>query len=133
MTLSKIHWDTVLDKRPKILFGKSWAMQITQSDCLHQEYLTINLGSTSDCQKLPLVRLFQRWRGSCWPEEAAWGRECRRRSNVLQLNLSDTAATSEDGLSLEFIAAIAGRQYYIQDASGRGLCWDTLEIPLTSP
>ena len=28
----------------------------------------------------------------------------------------------QDGLSLEFIAAIAGRQCYIQDASGRGLC-----------
>ena len=52
---------------------------------------------------------------------AAWGRECRRRSSVLPLNISDTAATSQDGSSLEFIA-IAGRQCYIQDASGRGLC-----------
>ena len=52
---------------------------------------------------------------------------------MLLLNLSDTAATSQDGLSLEFIAAIAGRQCYILDASGRGLwvvllpeiiCWD---------
>ena len=42
---------------------------------------------------------------------------------MLPLNLSDTAATSQDGSSLEFIAAIAGRQCYIQDASGRGL-WD---------
>ena len=41
---------------------------------------------------------------------------------MLPLNLSDTAATSQDGSSLEFIAPIAGRQYYIQDASGRGLC-----------
>ena len=41
---------------------------------------------------------------------------------MLPLNLSDTAATSQDGPSLEFIAAIAGRQCYIQDASGRGLC-----------
>ena len=40
---------------------------------------------------------------------------------MLLLNLSDTAATSQDGPSLEFIAAIAGRQCYIQDASGRGL------------
>ena len=40
----------------------------------------------------------------------------------LPLNLSDTAATSQDGSSLEFIAAIVGRQCYIQDASGRGLC-----------
>ena len=40
---------------------------------------------------------------------------------MLPLNLSDTAATSQDGSSLEFIAAIVGRQCYIQDASGRGL------------
>ena len=69
-----------------------------------------------------LVRLFGRWRGKCWPGGAAWGRECRRRSSVLPLNLSDTAATSQDGSSLEFIAPIAGRQCYILDASGRGLC-----------
>ena len=43
---------------------------------------------------------------------------------MLPFNLSDTAATSQDGSSLEFIAAIAGRQCYIQDASGRGL-WVT--------
>ena len=35
--------------------------------------------------------------------------------------LSDTAATSQDGSSLEFIAPIAARQCYIYDASGRGL------------
>ena len=40
---------------------------------------------------------------------------------MLPLNLSDTAATSQDGLSLEFIAAIAGRKCYIQDASDTGL------------
>ena len=99
-------------------------MKVTPSDCLHQEYLTINLGSTSDGRqlKLPLVRLFGRWRGRCWPAGAAWGRECRRRSSVLPLNLSDTAATSQDGSSLEFIAPIAGRQCYLLDASGRGLC-----------
>ena len=54
-----------------------------------------------------------RWRGRCWPGGAAWGRECRRRSSVLPLNLSDTAATSQDGSSLKFIAPIAGRQCYI--------------------
>ena len=37
-------------------------------------------------------------------------------------SLSDTAATSEDGSSLEFNPAISGRESYIQDASGRGLC-----------
>ena len=57
--------------------------------------------------KLPLVWLFGRWRGRCWPGGAAWGRESRRRSSVLLLNLSDTAATSQDGSYLEFIAPIA--------------------------
>ena len=37
-------------------------------------------------------------------------------------SLPDTAATSQDGSSLEFNKAIAGRQCYIQDASSRGLC-----------
>ena len=46
---------------------------------------------------------------------------------MLPPNLSDTAATSQDGSSLELIAAIAGRQYYIQDASGRGL-WSVNKI-----
>ena len=67
------------------------------------------------------IKLFWRCRGRCWPAGAAWVRECRRGSSVLPLNLSDTAATSEDGSSLEFIAAITGRQCYSQDASGRGL------------
>ena len=40
---------------------------------------------------------------------------------MLPLTLSDTASTSQDGSSLEFLAAIVGRQCYIQDASGRGL------------
>ena len=40
---------------------------------------------------------------------------------MLLLKLSDTVATSQDGSTLEFIAAIAGKQCYIQDASGRGL------------
>ena len=73
MTLSTIHWVPVQDKGSKILCGKSGAMKITPSDCLHQEYLTINLGSTSDWQPLkpPLVRLFRRWRGRCWPAGAA--------------------------------------------------------------
>ena len=98
-------------------------MKISPSDCLHQKYLTINLGSTSDWRqlKLPLVRLFWRWRGRCLSRGAVWGRECRKRSSVLPLNLSDTVATSQDGSSLEFIAAIAGRHCYIQDASGWGL------------
>ena len=54
-------------------------------------------------------------------EEQPGGRECRRRSSVLPLILSDTAATSQDDSLLELIAAIAVRECYIQDASGRGL------------
>ena len=124
MTLSTSHWVSVHDKGSKILCGKFGALKITPNDCLHQEYLTINLGSTSDWRqlKLPLVRLFGRWRGRCWPAGAAFGRACRRRSSMLLLNLSDTAATSQYGSSLEFIAAIVGRRCYIKDESGRGLC-----------
>ena len=61
-------------------------------------------------------------KGRCWSAGAAWGREFRKRSSVLPLNLSDTAATSQDGSYLDLIAAIAGRQCYIHNASGRGLC-----------
>ena len=48
---------------------------------------------------------------------------------MLSLNLSDAAATSQDGSSLEFIAAIVGRQCNIQDASGRGLCKCNRDCP----
>ena len=61
MTLSTIHWVPVQDKWSKILCGKLGALKIISSDCLHQEYLTINLASTSDWQqlKLPLLRLLR--------------------------------------------------------------------------
>ena len=59
--------------------------------------------------------------GRCWPGGAAWGRERRRRSSVLPPHLSDTAATSQDVSSLKSTASIAGRQWFIWDASGRGL------------
>ena len=48
MTLSTIHWVPVQDKGSKILCVKLGTMKITQSDPLHQEYLTINVGNTSD-------------------------------------------------------------------------------------
>ena len=47
---------------------------------------------------------------------------------MLLLSLSETDATSQDGSSLEFFAAIAGRQCYILDASGRGLWWGRKDI-----
>ena len=48
MTLSPIRWVPVQDKGSKILCVKLGAMKVTPSDPLNQEYLTINLGSTSD-------------------------------------------------------------------------------------
>ena len=51
--------------------------------------------------------------GQMLARRSSLGRECRRRNSVLPLNLSDTAETSQDGSSLEFIAPIAGRQSYI--------------------
>ena len=65
--------------------------------------------------------------GQMLASRSSWGRECRRRSSVLPLNLSDTASTSQDGSSLKFIPAIVGRQSFIQDASGRGLCGTVVE------
>ena len=48
MTLSPIHWVPVQDKGSKILCVKLGAIKVISSDPLHQDYLTINLGSTSD-------------------------------------------------------------------------------------
>ena len=45
MTLSTSHWVSVQDKGSDILCRKLGALEITPSDCLHQEYLTINLGT----------------------------------------------------------------------------------------
>ena len=49
MNLSIIHQVPVKHKESKILCGKLGAMKITPNDCLHQDYLTTNLGSASDC------------------------------------------------------------------------------------
>ena len=59
------------------------------------------------------------------------GKRMQEEEQCAATNLSDTAATSQDGSSLEFVAAITGRQCYIQDASGRGL-WSP-PIYLVSP
>ena len=48
MTLSQIHWVPVQDKGSKIPCVMIGAMKIIQSDRLHHEYLTNNLGNTSD-------------------------------------------------------------------------------------
>ena len=76
MTLSPIHWVPVQDKRSKILCVKLGAMTITPSDPLHQEYLTMNLGNSSDWRQLQLllVSLWKRCRGISWATGAYWGK-----------------------------------------------------------
>ena len=46
----------------------------------------------------------------------------RNTSSRLPIYVSDTDANSQDGSSLEFVAAVAARECNIQDARGRGLC-----------
>ena len=41
---------------------------------------------------------------------------------MLPIYISDTVSTSQDGSSLEFVAATAGREFYIQDARCIGQC-----------
>ena len=47
---------------------------------------------------------------------------------MLPIQVQTMHATSQDGLSLKFVTAIAGRECNIQDASGGRLC---LFIPFT--
>ena len=116
MTLSTNHWVSGQDKGSKILCGKLGASKITPHDCLYQEYLIIIPWSTSDWQHLKLqrVRLFGRWRRRCWD------RECRRRSSVRPLKLSDTAATSQNGSSLEWLqpSQVGSALFWMQVAEG---------------
>ena len=86
MTLYLSHWVPVKDKGSKIPCLKFWAMKISQSDHLHQEYLTIDLGNTSDWIQLQLllVRHCERWRGRSWATWAYWGRKCRKRAKGCQ-------------------------------------------------
>ena len=89
MTLSPIHWVPVQDKGSKILCVKFGAMKIIPSDRLHQEYLTINLGNTSDWRQLqlPLVRLCEIWRGRSWATGADWGNADRGNVEWLWFNV----------------------------------------------
>ena len=43
-------------------------------------------------------------------------RECRSRSSILPIHVSDTAVTNQDGSYLEFVAVTVGRECNIQDA-----------------
>ena len=51
--------------------------------------------------------------GQMLARRSSLGQRMQEEDSVLPLNLSDTAATSQDGSSLEFITPIAGRQCYI--------------------
>ena len=67
------------------------------------------------------MRLFGRWRADAGQEEQPVAENAGGGAVCYYITFSDTAATSQDGQSLDFITAIAGRQCYIKDASGRGL------------
>ena len=78
-------------------------MKTTSNDCLHQDYLWPSILG------VPLTD--DRWSCHWWcsfgdggkdasqQEQPGADRECRRRSSVLPLYLSDTAANSQDGAS----------------------------------
>ena len=55
--------------------------------------------------------------GRSWATGAYW---CRNKSSRQPINILDTAANSQDGSSLEFVAAAGAREYNIQDAKGGG-------------
>ena len=48
-------------------------------------------------------------------------RKYRNKSSRLAIHVLDTAANSQDGSSLEFVAATTARECKIQDARGTGL------------
>ena len=50
------------------------------------------------------------------------GGEAGARAVGCQFTFQTLHSTNQDGLSLEFVAATAGRECNIQDAMGRGLC-----------
>ena len=76
MTLSPFYWVPVQHKGSKRLYVKFGAMKVVPSDRLHQEYLTINLGITSDWQQLQLllVKLCERLRDRILATGSDWRR-----------------------------------------------------------
>ena len=92
--LSPIKRVPVQDQGSKVPCVKFGAMKIIPSDCLHQEYLTIDLGNNSDSVRDGGAEV--------GPEEQIGGeagltnslsvyRECRSRSNRLPIHVLDTA------------------------------------------
>ena len=56
-------------------YPRSMGSQCITIDCLGDEYLTINLGITSDWKQLHVLLLWvcERWRGRIWATGADWG------------------------------------------------------------
>ena len=57
------------------------------------------------------------------------GGEVEARAAGCQLTFQTLHSTSQDGLSLEFVAATLGRECNIQDVRGGGLCLINTSIP----
>ena len=129
MTLSLIHWVPVQDKGSKILCVKLGPMKITQSDPLHQEYLTIILGvlvidnscsclywgSVSDGGADSLTQsLTESFTHSLSKENAGEGAVC------CQFTFQTLHATSQDGSSLELVTATTGIEGHPPLAPGQG-------------
>ena len=130
MTLSPIHWVPVKDKGSKILCGKLGAVKITPSDWLHQEYLTINLVTEDSCSCHLWGSVRDRAeRGRCWATRAAWGRGrdpgslTHSLSLLLPIQVSDTAATSQDGciFRMQGSEGCASNAYSSTDTIGEGV------------
>ena len=56
-------------------------------------------------------------------QEEQTGGEAGVRAVGCKFTFQTLHSTSQDGLSLEFVSATAGRDCNIQDARGGGLCW----------
>ena len=50
------------------------------------------------------------------------GEKMKEKSSKLPIHVLDTAASSQDGLSLKFVVAAAAKECNIQEARGGGLC-----------
>ena len=125
MTLSPIHWVPVQDKGSKILCVKLGAMTITPSDPLHQEYLTINLGNTSDWWQLQLllVRLCEMEGQELLTHSLCTG-NAEARPVYCQLTFQTQYENSQDGLFLEVVSATMLGSAIFRMQRAEGCDWD---------
>ena len=119
MNLSPIHWFPVQDKGSYRICVKLGAMEIIPSDPLTQEYLTIHPESSSDWRQLHIHSITQSLtelltQSLCTENAGARAVGCQFMFQTLH-------ATSQDGSSLEIVAATKGRECNIQDSRGGGL------------